>query len=69
MKQNISIKPAEDSLLTVAEVAKRLRVDATTVRRWILNGIMESVSLPHLNKRASYRIKESTLARVLEPAR
>jgi excisionase family DNA binding protein len=69
MKQNITIKPAEDNLLTVAEVAKRLRVDATTVRRWILNDIMEAVSLPHVNKRASYRIKESTLARVLEPAR
>jgi excisionase family DNA binding protein len=59
----------EDKLLTVAEVAKRLRVDSTTVRRWVTHGILEAVSLPHLNKRQSYRIKESTLARVLEPVR
>jgi excisionase family DNA binding protein len=55
----------EDNLLTVAEVAKRLRVDNTTVRRWISNGSLEAVSLPHLKKRQSYRVKQSTIAALL----
>ncbi len=54
-----------DSLLTVREVAKRLRVDATTVRRWITNGVLEAVELPHKQKRRGYRIKQSTLDTVL----
>ena len=55
----------EEHLLTIAEVAKRLRVDSTTVRRWINTGTLEAVNLPHVNKRHSYRIKESTLAGLL----
>jgi excisionase family DNA binding protein len=55
----------EDHLLTIAEVAKRLRVDATTVRRWINSGTLEAVSLPHLNKRQSYRVKQSTISALL----
>lgn len=55
----------EDRLLTVREVAKRLRVDGTTVRRWIANGALDAVTLPHLNKRQSYRVKESTLATMM----
>ena len=55
----------ENQLLTIAEVAKHLRVDNTTVRRWINNGVLEAVSLPHVNKRQSYRVKQSTLASVL----
>jgi excisionase family DNA binding protein len=60
-----TVTEKEDRLLTIAEVAKHLRVDDTTVRRWINNGVMEAVSLPHLNKRQSYRVKQSTLASVL----
>lgn len=55
-------------LLTVHEVAEQLRVDDTTVRRWIKSGVMEAVSLPHANKRQSYRIKRETLNKLLEPA-
>jgi excisionase family DNA binding protein len=62
-------KGQEEKLLTITEVAKRLRVDGTTVRRWIGNGVLEAVSLPHVNKRQSYRIKESTLDAMLAPAR
>lgn len=54
-----------DKLLTVAEIAKRLRVDDTTVRRWIHSGALKAVTLPHMNKRQSYRVKESTLAGLL----
>lgn len=52
-------------LLTVAEVAEILRVDGTTVRRWVKQGVLEAVVLPHLNERQGYRIKRSTLDRLL----
>ena len=55
----------DDHLLTIAEVAKLLRVDGTTVRRWITTGTLEAVALPHSNKRHSYRIKKSTLSELL----
>lgn len=55
----------EDRLLTIAEVARQLRVDPTTVRRWINNGTLKAVSLPHVDKRKSYRIKSSTLSNLL----
>lgn len=59
-----------EELLTVHEVAKTLRCDDTTVRRWIKNGALEAVTLPHANRRQAYRIKKTTLDRVLStPAR
>ncbi len=59
---------AEDQqgdLLTVHEVARRLRVDDTTVRRWIKSGALEAITLPHRGKRQAYRIKQSTLDTLL----
>ncbi len=55
-----------NDLLTVAEVADILRVDDTTVRRWIKSGAMEAVELPHVNKRRAYRVKRETLARLFD---
>ena len=52
-------------LLTVSEVADILRVDDTTVRRWVKQGTLEAVVLPHINARQAYRIKRETLNRVL----
>ena len=52
-------------LLTVAEVARSLRVDDTTVRRWIKQGVLEAISLPHRNKRQAYRVKQETLDTLL----
>lgn len=52
-------------LLTINEVAEQLRCDATTIRRWVKNGAMEAVSLPHLGKRQSYRVRRSTLDNIL----
>ena len=52
-------------LLTVSEVADILRVDDTTVRRWVKQGTLEAVVLPHVHDRQSYRIKRETLNRVL----
>ncbi len=52
-------------LLTVSEVAEILRVDDTTVRRWVKQGVLEAIVLPHVNARQAYRIKRETLDRVL----
>jgi excisionase family DNA binding protein len=52
-------------LLTVHEVAKQLRVDDTTVRRWIKNGILEAIPLPHRGERQAYRVRKSTLDKLL----
>jgi len=54
-----------EELLTVHEVAQRLRVDDTTVRRWIKSGAMEAVALPHRGKRQAYRVKKTTLDTLL----
>jgi excisionase family DNA binding protein len=55
----------DKELLTVGEVADILRVDATTVRRWIKNGVLEAVTLPHVNKRCAYRIRRETVDALL----
>lgn len=55
-----------NELLTVAEVARILRVDNTTVRRWVKQGSLEAVVLPHINMRQVYRIKRETLDKVLK---
>jgi excisionase family DNA binding protein len=52
-------------LLTVREVSNILRVDGTTIRRWVKNGALEAVTLPHLNKRMAYRIKRETVHNLL----
>jgi len=52
-------------LLTVGEVAKQLRVDDTTVRRWIKTGVLSAVTLPHRGARQAYRIRRSTLDALL----
>lgn len=63
-----SAQSSDDILLTVSEVARRLRVDATTVRRWISQGTLEAISLPHQGKRRVYRVRQSTLNHLLQPA-
>ncbi len=55
-----------DELLTVHEVAKRLRVDDTTVRRWIKSGALGAITLPHAGKRSAYRVKVSTMNKLLQ---
>jgi excisionase family DNA binding protein len=53
-------------LLTVIEVARELRVDSTTVRRWIHNGCLDALELPRIGKRKAYRIEEVELEKILE---
>ena len=60
-------KNMAEQLFKVSEVAQILRCDKTTVRRWITIGAMEAVILPHASERQAYRIKRSTLDRVLLP--
>lgn len=60
------VEPQSEELLTVREVATYLRVDETTVRRWIKNGSMNAIRLPHHGKRETYRIQRSTLTAILE---
>lgn len=62
MVQNLQ----QETLFTVQEVASRLRVDDTTVRRWIQSGALEAVILPHRGKRQAYRIKQSTFDLLLQ---
>ena len=57
----------EADLLTVREVAQQLRVDDTTVRRWIKNGVLEAITLPHRGQRQAYRIRRATLDMLLKP--
>jgi excisionase family DNA binding protein len=52
-------------LLTVAEVARILRVDDTTVRRWVKSGALDAVILPHVHERQAYRIRRETLDKLL----
>jgi excisionase family DNA binding protein len=54
-----------DDLLTVSEVAKLLRVDNTTVRRWVKQETLEAIVLPHMKERQAYRIKKETVLKML----
>lgn len=55
----------EDRLLTIQNVAKQLCVDDTTVRRWVLAGVVEAIELPHVGPRRRFRIKQSTMTQLL----
>lgn len=55
-------------LLTVSEVARILRVDDTTIRRWVKQGTLETVILPHVGDRQAYRVKRETLDKLLGEA-
>jgi excisionase family DNA binding protein len=52
-------------LMTVSEVAQILRVDDTTVRRWVKQGTLDAVILPHVHERQAYRIRRATLDTIL----
>jgi excisionase family DNA binding protein len=57
-----------NDLLTVLEVARILRVDTTTIRRWVKQGTLDAVILPHAtSRRHVYRFKRETLDNVLTP--
>ena len=53
-----------DELLTVQEVAQRLKVHPQTVLRWLRDGALHGVRLG--GRRAGWRVKESDLEAYLE---
>lgn len=67
-KDSVEVTPEDEQeeLLTVTEVAKVLRVDTTTVRRWIRDGTLEAVMLPTRGERHTYRIRKATIDAMLE---
>ena len=54
-----------ERVLTVPEVAERLRINQVTVRRWLRTGKIQGVRLG--GTRAGYRIAESEVDRLLSP--
>jgi len=56
----------QEELLTAQEVARRLRVDETTVRRWVNNGALEAIKFPPRSGRQLYRVRKSVLDALLE---
>ncbi len=56
----------EEDYLKPSQVAKRLRVDVTTVIRWIKNGALEAEKV-HYRQRYSYRIKNSAIEKIEAP--
>ncbi len=54
-----------ERFLTVAEVARELRVSPETVRRWLRAGQLRGVRLG--GDKAGYRIAAAELERFLEP--
>jgi excisionase family DNA binding protein len=45
------VSPAEDQMLTPAEVARLFRVDPKTVGRWAANGLITSIRTPGGHRR------------------
>lgn len=58
-------KQYSHDLLTVREVSRVLRVDESTVRRWVKQGTLDAVILPHVNERQAYRVRRETLDAIL----
>jgi excisionase family DNA binding protein len=54
-----------ENLLTVHEIAQKLRVDDTTVRRWIKSGELKAVVIPRKGIRTVYRVRQVDLDKIL----
>jgi excisionase family DNA binding protein len=54
----------DDRLLTVDEVADRLRVDPETVRRWLRSGKIRGIG--PMSRRSGWRVRASELERLLD---
>ncbi len=53
-------------LLTVNEVSRMFRVDATTVRRWVKYGALEAITLPAKGNRKQYRFNREVIEKILK---
>jgi excisionase family DNA binding protein len=54
---------SETETYTVQQIANILRVDVTTVRRWIKNGALEAE--PRNDSREAYQVKKSAIDALL----
>jgi predicted site-specific integrase-resolvase len=63
-------KPQQCQVYTVGEVAKLLRVDSTTIRRWAQNGALQEgldfFVLPNSGKRRIIRFTEAQYQQILD---
>ncbi len=57
----------EKDYFTPHEIAKRFRVDDTTVRRWIRTGALEAETIRQ-GKRNRHRIKKATIETLETPS-
>jgi excisionase family DNA binding protein len=64
-KNNVPASNDPNALLTIPEVARMLRVDETTVRRWVRAGALEAVKLPSHGKWQALRVKRATIDALL----
>lgn len=58
------VKTVEDGLLTIPEVARRLRISEWTVRRWLREGRLKGFRIG--GTRAGWRVREEDLEAFLE---
>jgi excisionase family DNA binding protein len=56
----------DEEYLTPSQVAKRLRVDVTTVTRWIRNGALEAETVRQ-GRLTRYRIRKATIEKIEAP--
>jgi excisionase family DNA binding protein len=57
----------EQEYFTPREIAKRFRVDDTTVRRWIRTGALDAETIRE-GKRNRHRIKKETIEKIETPS-
>jgi len=57
----------EEEFLTPQEVASRLRVKASTVRRWIYTGALEAETIRE-GKRNRHRVRKTTIETLETPS-
>ncbi len=56
---------ADETFLTVQQVAELLQVHPRTVRRWIASHKLDAVALPGYGDKPAYRIPQSALDRFI----
>ena len=59
------LKQTSDKFLKVSFVASYLSVNEQTVRTWIKYGLVEAIQLPSTGTRPNYRIKLSSLYKIV----
>lgn len=59
-------RESPNDLLTLQYVALRLNVSEDSVRRWVKSGSLEAVPLPVPGKNQMFRVRRSTLEKILQ---